>query len=156
MTIISILLLIVLGIGLIVAEILLVPGSTIIGIIGLALSIVGVTFGFIYLESGIAWLLFTGTLAGTGVFAWLGFRTKTWQKFEVKNVMSSHSPTLSGNVQVGDTGVLITRCAPTGQARFGDAVEEVSSEGAFLESGSKIKVIHITNSRIIVESLLNQ
>lgn len=62
---------------------------------------------------------------------------------------SIDSPAL---VKTGETGVAKSILRPSGKAMFGDRMLDVVTDGAFVESGSRIKVIAIEGARIVVES----
>ncbi|MBP7051311.1 MAG: hypothetical protein KBE65_09875 [Phycisphaerae bacterium] len=56
-------------------------------------------------------------------------------------------------VQVGDTGEVIARLRPAGKARFGDAVVDIVATGDFLDKGTKVQIIAISGSRVVVKRL---
>ena len=62
---------------------------------------------------------------------------------------SIDSPAL---VKTGETGVAKSILRPSGKAMFGDRMLDVVTDGEFVDSGSRIKVIAIEGARIVVES----
>jgi hypothetical protein len=78
MTLTSLVLILLLGLLLIAVEIVLIPGSTVVGVVGALLSVLSIGLAFYYLESLQAWL-FAGSAVGiSGGLGILGLRSKTW------------------------------------------------------------------------------
>ena len=153
MTWLIVLSLIVAGIVFLLLEILVVPGSTVVGLFGLGLVIGGVVVSFNHygVEAGIF------TLAGTLVVSLLGIgialRSNTWKK-------AMHSSAIDGRVNVvdpdkvvkGDEGVSITRLNPMGKAMIGDEYYEVKSKDNLIPENTPIVVVKVEGNRIIVKS----
>jgi membrane-bound serine protease (ClpP class) len=59
----------------------------------------------------------------------------------------------AGKLEVGDTGIAITKLRPAGQGRFGDSVVDVVTEGDFIEREQKIKIIQIQGNRVVVKQI---
>jgi len=53
-------------------------------------------------------------------------------------------------VQVGSVGETVTRLRPAGKARFDDAIVDVVATGEFLDKGTKVEIIAINGSRVVV------
>lgn len=146
--------LILVGLVLIFAEILLVPGVGIAGILGL-LSLGGSCFyAFTQL----------GTMAGTIVTAvnvvvladftvWI-LRAKTWRRMALQTEIQSKAvPTESSVLSVGDKGKTITRLAPMGTVRFGDLVVEVKALEGMIDPDVDVQVVLIEDNKIYVETV---
>ena len=56
-------------------------------------------------------------------------------------------------VPVGQTGRATTILRPSGKARFGDLLIDVTSDGPFIEPGSLVEVIDVHGSRVTVKRL---
>lgn len=54
---------------------------------------------------------------------------------------------------IGETGRTTTVLRPTGKARFGDALIDVTADGFFIEPDSLVEVIDVQGSRVIVKRL---
>ena len=146
--------LIVVGIFLIVAEIIFVPGTTIVGILGLVAVIGGVYLGFDYFDTGTGSLI----LAGTGVFTVLAlvlaFRSKAWKKFSLKNTnQAKFNENMTQGLSEGDQGETTSVLRPVGKAEFNDTEYEVKTLGNYLNSGTTIKIIKIDGNDIYVEPI---
>lgn len=146
--------LILVGLVLIFAEILLVPGVGIAGILGL-LSLGGSCFyAFTQL----------GTTAGTIVTAvnvvvlvaftvWI-LRAKTWRRMALQTEIQSKAvPTESSVLSVGDKGKTITRLAPMGTVRFGELVVEVKALEGMIDPDVDVQVVLIEDNKIYVETV---
>lgn len=154
MTLTTVILLIIIGLLIILAEIFFVPGSTIVGVIGVALVMVGVIGAFVSLGSRTGWMVFGGTLVILGIFTYLGFRTRTWQRFAVKSSIDSKAPVETDRFDVGQQGLTLTRCMPIGKVQFDNGVEEVYAANDYIESGTKIIIVRIHENKIFVKPLI--
>jgi len=148
---IIILVLIALGIIFILLELLVVPGTTFIGIIGFVSLILGVYQTFsIY---GTGWGIFS--LIGTSIFSIamlvLSLRSKTWTKAMLSASIDSKMDQVKEKVKIGDEGFSISRLTPMGTARFGNHFIEVSTLGEFLDPETNIRIVAIKNNKILVE-----
>ena len=146
--------LILVGLVLIFAEILLVPGVGIAGVLGL-LSLGGSCF---YAFTQI------GTMAGTIVTAvnvvllvsltiWV-LRAKTWKRLTLEtNIESKAVSSDSDILAVGDRGRTVTRLAPMGSVKFGDNVVEVKALEGMIDPGVEVKVVLIEDKKIYVNNI---
>ncbi len=150
MTLTTVILLILFGMILILAEIFFIPGATIGGILGALAVAGGVIAAFVYLDQATAWWVFGLTLAVTGVLSYLGFKTRTWERFEVKGKIASKSPGMDHKLQVGDKGITLSRCNPIGRAKFGDFIEEVYAKGDMLDADTPVEILRIENQHIFI------
>lgn len=153
MTWIIILALIALGIIFILLELLVIPGTTFIGIIGLIALILGVYQTFVIYGTG--WGIFA--LIGTSIFSIvvlvMSLRSKTWKKAMLSTNSDSKMDQVQHKFKLGDEGICVSRLTPMGKARFGNEFVEVSSFGDFLDPETKIHIIEIKNNKIFVETI---
>lgn len=54
---------------------------------------------------------------------------------------------------LGAVGITTTALRPAGKARFGDIQLDVIAEGQYLEAGTRVRVVQVEGSRIVVEAL---
>jgi len=154
MTFTTILLLIAIGLLIILAEILFVPGSTVIGIAGILLVIAGVVGAFFSLGRTGGWVVFGITLLLVAILGYFGFKTNTWQIFAVKSTIDSKVPAKAAGFNIGDKGKTITRCAPVGKAEFENGrIEEVYSFGELIDENTPIIIHKIHDQKIIVKPI---
>ncbi len=149
---IVIVLLIVFGIGLIIAEVIFIPGTTFVGILGALFIGYGVYSSFVTFGNNIGW----GVLIGSSVLTLLAvvysFRSGAWKKFSLKGRITSRvNEHIDIPMKVGDVGLALSVLKPIGKAEFDDSTYEVKTQGEYVEEGNKIKIIKIQSNNIIVE-----
>lgn len=149
----SILLLIFVGIILIYIEILLVPGTTIVGLVGLAFCVAGIYLT--YENHGATtgnWFLAGTSIVSLGGLIY-GFRSNSWQKFSLKTTNTSKfNEGYYVGLEVGMKGVATSDLKPIGKAEFNDKIYEVRSKGEHIPSGTSIKIAKVNGSKIIIET----
>ena len=150
----SILILIVMGLGLLLIELIFIPGTTFIGILGIIFIIVGIYFGFETYDKTTGIYILSGTLILTTITLYYGFRSKAWELFSLKtSLRGKFNQGLSDELNLEDEGVAISTLKPVGRADINGKQYEVTSIGQYLDSGIKIKVIKIDRNKIIVEPI---
>ena len=150
----TVLLFILIGIVLVVLEIIIIPGTTIVGIFGLILSVVGIVLGFHYFgpNTGAMLLAITGVLCG-GMFYW-ALRSDAWKRFSLKSSMDGKvNEGMLDHLAVGQEGVTTSALRPMGKAEVNGQLIEVSSRGNFIPAGTPVKIVNITANHISVESI---
>ncbi|MCF8259087.1 MAG: NfeD family protein [Flavobacteriales bacterium] len=146
--------LLLLGILLILLEIVFVPGTTIVGIGGGILLVIG-----IYMAYGIG-----GNIGHISLFSSLMIvllalgvmlKAKTWQRLALKDTVSGRSPAnvVEGQLKEGERGVTIGRLNPMGKATFGDAIVEVHTTGEIIGQETEIEVVKVIGNRVQVRSI---
>lgn len=144
--------LILVGLVLMFAEILLIPGVGIAGILGL-LSIGGSSF-YAFSEFGnttgaIVTAVNAVLLVAMAVFV---LRAKTWKRMSLETNITSKAVEGS-TLAVGDRGRTVTRLAPMGSARFGDYVVEVKALEGIMDPNIDVEVVLIEDNKIYVKPL---
>lgn len=149
---IAILSLIIIGLALIVIEMIFIPGTTVVGIIGLICLIAGLVMSFNNFGSSIGWLTTGGTtILAAGVFIY-SFRSGAWKKFALKQSIDSKvNDSTPINVEIGDEGLALSALRPIGKGEINGQVLEIRSFGELVEADSKIKVAKIEKRKIFVE-----
>lgn len=146
--------LLLLGIALILAEVLFVPGTTIVGILGLISAIVGVYLGFQYFGTEIGWWILGGTSIAFTISLYLGFKGGTWDKFSLKDTsLGKVNEGYSSQLKEADKGLTLSTLRPIGKAEFNDKVYEVRSYGNYIDSDVKIEIVKIEGNKIFVKSI---
>lgn len=144
--------LILVGLVLMFAEILLIPGVGIAGILGL-LSMGGSCF-YAFSEFGnttgaIVTAVNAVLLVAMAVFV---LRAKTWKRMSLETNITSKAVEGS-TLAVGDRGRTVTRLAPMGSARFGDYVVEVKALEGIMDPNIDVEVVLIEDNKIYVKPL---
>lgn len=147
--------LILIGLGLIVIEIILVPGTTVVGILGFIASIVGVWLSFEYFDAQTGYLVLAGTAVVFGISLYLGFKSEAWKRFTLKGSIDSKvNEGLLDKLTTGDTGKSLSVLKPIGKAEFGDDEYEVRSYGSYIEEGTEIQIEKIESNTIYVKPII--
>jgi membrane-bound ClpP family serine protease len=144
--------LIVFGLALIVAEIVFVPGTTVVGFLGFALVVVGLIISFRYFGHETAWVIVGITTVASGLVFYFSFKANVWGRFALKS--SAKSKVNEGELEglaSGQEGTAISALRPVGKGELGNKIYEVRTQGSYVESGAKIRVVKILFNQIIVE-----
>jgi len=140
------------GLLLVLLEILFVPGTTLVGILGAIFTLIGITYAFNALENTSAWAVtFIALLANLGAIVY-GFNSKVWKKFALKEVIGSRAfdHRLEG-LAIGMEGIAVSDIKPYGKAEFMEKVFEVKSSVGFISVGTSIKITKLENNLITVK-----
>jgi len=154
MTWLIILILILGGLLLLILELLVVPGTTVVGIIGFILMAVGIWQSYILYDALWGSLILLATLIMASLGFYLSLQSKTWNKAMLKKSIDSKVNTESKDLQLGDLGKTISIINPMGKAIFNNQFYEVSSLGDFIETNQDIKIIGIEGTKILIEPLI--
>ncbi len=152
MDIVIVSLLILAGIILLFVEVFLLPGISIAGFGAVACLLSACYLAFINLGTtgGFITLLFS-CVACVVLFIWF-MRSKTLDRLSLKKDIDSNvSNQAVRNIQIGDTGISITRLALIGNAEINGHIVEVKSADGFLDEKTPVVVKRIDNGIIIVE-----
>jgi membrane-bound ClpP family serine protease len=137
----AIILLIVLGLIFILLELLIVPGSTVVGIIGAVLMIAGI--GFVFAKHG--------SIGLTLLLVFIGIKTNTWKRFSLETKLHGKVNTFEhAELNVGDSGKTVSRLAPSGKALINGNYVEVHTQGEFIDPNTDIIIAKRTESKLIV------
>jgi membrane-bound ClpP family serine protease len=150
----AVILLIAVGIGLIVAEVIFIPGVTVVGLLGLVFVVAGILITFLSFDSATGFTVLGGSIVAGLTALFIGLKSNAWEKFSLKTAnKSKFNEDRAMDLHEGDTGLTVSALRPIGKAEFRDRVFEVSTRGNYLNPGQKIKIIGISGSKIIVEPL---
>jgi membrane-bound ClpP family serine protease len=149
----GIIILIVLGILLFVIEFLLVPGITVAGIGGLALTVLGVYKAFNDFDTITGVYVMVGTIILSILVIAISLRARTWKRLMLNtNINSSVETNLTEDqINPGDTGVTLTRLAPMGKVMVNDLVREGKSIEGYINEHVDIVVVSVEGNRVIVK-----
>ena len=148
--------LILLGTFLIISEIIFVPGTTIVGVLGFIFSIYGVYLGYDYFGMSTGTVLLIGTVLVNVTALFLAFKGKSWERFSLKGSMQGkYNDDFKIDLKIGDKGTTISSLKPVGKAMFDDHEIEVRSNGGFINENVEIEVRRIESSKIFVQLIKN-
>ncbi|EOZ99274.1 hypothetical protein A33Q_0652 [Indibacter alkaliphilus LW1] len=145
--------LILIGVVLLITEIIFVPGTTLIGILGLVFSGVGVYYGFVAFGNESGWIILSLTLLINFALLIYGFRSGIWTKFALKESITSRSfdDRLLG-LEIGQQGKAVSDIKPFGKVEFGENIYEVKSDSGFIRVGTMVFISKLEDNKIIVKS----
>ncbi|NVJ85699.1 MAG: NfeD family protein [Algoriphagus sp.] len=143
-----------LGIGLVLllAEVMFIPGTTVVGVFGLAISLAGIAYAFFTFSSELAWWITSGAVVLNLAAIIYGFRSGVWEKFSLKSSLKggTYDDRVAG-LQVGMMGKAISDIKPYGKAMFEGGIYEVKSESGFIQVDSEVTIMRIENNRVLVK-----
>lgn len=143
-----------LGTFLLVAEIIFVPGTTVVGILGFIFSAYCIYLGYDYFGATTGTLILVGGAVLNIVALVLAFKGKSWERFSLKGSMTGKfNDDFKYDIKVGDKGVTISSLKPSGKAMFGNHEIEVRSNGGYLSENTEIEVLRIESSKIIIQPI---
>lgn len=154
MSILTIILLILLGLVLLLIEFAVLPGVTIAGIGGFLLLAASVYIAFSEIGRAAGFITLVIVLILAPAMVYYFFQSKSGKKMILeKNIEGKIELINSENIKVGDTGKSIGRLAPSGKVRINNEVVEAQSTGAFIDHNTEIRVLKIHSNKIIVEPI---
>ncbi len=153
----------VLGVGLILVEVFVLPGFGVAGISGIVLMFGGIFYVFksaYRFETAILAFSSVIVLTAIGVIAafYLFPKTRAWKHFALATEMSSDIGFHSAGDEdfqsyIGQTGTAITPLRPAGTIRLAGKRVDVLTAGDFIPSETAVKVIEVEGSKVFVEAL---
>lgn len=143
--------LIISGLLLVIVEIVFIPGTTVVGVIGVVLSFVGIFFGYREFGSSTGHLILASTTAAMGLMVYYAFQSKTWSRVALKTTNDSrNNEGFLESFAVNEEGICVSALRPVGKAEFNKRLVEVSSEGEYVDAGTKVRIKEVSPSGIIV------
>ncbi len=146
-----IIMLIFLGLLFLLLEILVIPGTTLAGIVGFGLLFVGIWQA--YASKGIieGHITLVSTLVITVAVLYYSFKAGTWKRMALKTTVDGKMDQLKGmNIKEGDNGITVSRLAPAGKAMINNDIIEVHTYGEFIDQEKEITVISVKDNKITV------
>jgi membrane-bound ClpP family serine protease len=143
--------LIIVGLIFLILEVLVIPGTTLAALVGFGLITAGIWQA--YAVHGSFWGSITlgSTLVLTVLLLYFSLKSRTWKRMELKTSIDGRVNVLDENsVATGDTGITISRLAPSGNATIRGNRFEVHTFGEFIDPGTEIRVVNITDNKIFV------
>lgn len=148
----TILLLILLALLFLVAELLLLPGLSIAGILALICggSAVYRAFAEFGWETGVAVTAIVVLLALVTVA--VSLRAKTWQRFALKQkVAASAGVPVEQRVRIGARGYAVSRLSPMGKVEIEGEICEAKLPAGYADPRSEVEVIGFENTCVVVK-----
>jgi membrane-bound ClpP family serine protease len=145
--------LLVTGLILLLVEILFIPGTTIVGLLGFLVGLAGVAYAFLTFDETIALWITGVAIAANFAAVWYGFSSGVWKKFSLKSSIKGGAfDGRTASLAVGMIGTSISDIKPFGKASFKDEIYEVKSDSGFIEVGNTLEIIKLEPNKIIVKA----
>ena len=150
-----ILILVLIGVLLLVAELVLLPGISVAGIGSLLAFGAAIFYAFIQYGVLIGLVTLTAAVLLSVLAVFISLRANTWQRLSLKATIDSTStPTpQQNNILVGQTGITLTRLAPMGNVRVGEVTAEAKTIDGYINPRQSVEVIGFENTVVIVRAV---
>lgn len=142
------------GIVLIIAEIVFIPGTTVVGLLGATFVIAGVIFAYKQYGNDTGFYVLLATGVTTGIAVIISFRAGTWNKVSNKSAIKSKvNEGLTAHLKEGELGVTVSALRPMGSADFQGRIFEVKTSGEYVANAVEVKIVKIRANDILVEPI---
>lgn len=149
-------LLIVFGIVLVIAELLLIPGGIITGLLGIASLVASCFIAFTDYGTFAGVITIIITICALTALTVFVLREKTWQKATLNTEINARvdvNPAQKG-IEPGLKGVCTTRLNPIGRVLFDNGIElEAHSLSGLLDTGNEIVVARVEAEKVFVKKI---
>jgi len=149
---ISIILLVLIGLVFIYLELIFVPGTTFLGLIGLVLTGIGIYIAFENHGSSVGYMVLGGSFLVSLIALVYSFKAKSWDRFALKQQNKARfNQGYTEDLTLEMEGVAVSDLKPIGKVEFENKTYEVSTHGNLIESGKEVRIISIDRNKIIVD-----
>lgn len=157
--IIVIIFLTLLGVGLLAAEVFLLPGITIAGIAGGLMLIGSIAYAFYYIGETAGYItIATNIIISVAAFLFI-IKSNTLNHIALKtDINATIDHTEIQQIHEGQIGIALSRLNPIGKAEFDGQyiVEAKSITGEFIDEGENVQIVKIDKSSVLVQVSPNQ
>lgn len=151
---ITVILLIGIGLVLIIIELIFVPGTTIVGILGFILAAVGIWFGYNVLGTTVGHIVLGSSVLVAGIALFYSFKNDSWSRFALNNQNKGHvNEEFPHTLAIGETGVAVSALRPQGTVIFNNRRHEVQTNGEFIVPNTTVRIIKLKHNKITVEAV---
>jgi membrane-bound ClpP family serine protease len=146
-----IIILIILGLVFLLLEILVIPGTTLAGILGFGLLFGGIWQAYASKGTMAGHIVLVSTILVTLATLYYSFKAGTWRRMALKATSDGKMDQLDGiDIEIGDIGTSVSRLAPSGKAMIDNEIVEVHTYGEFIDQDKEVRVISVKDNKIIV------
>jgi membrane-bound ClpP family serine protease len=146
--------LLLIGLALVIIELVFIPGTTVVGLLGLIFSITGVIISYKHFGSDVGFYILIGMLVTTLLALFYSFRSDSWSKFSLKTSNKSKvNEGMAASLMIGDEGRAVSTLRPIGKADFKNQQFEVKTTGDYIEHGTRVRITQIELNQITVEPI---
>jgi membrane-bound ClpP family serine protease len=149
-----ILALLVIGLALIVVEVVFVPGTTLVGVLGVIFLGAAIMSSYKNYGTEVGFYVLLGTASVTAVALFFSFRSQAWSRFANNSAINSKvNEGITGSLAMGDEGIAISTLKPMGKVQFKGKEFEVKTLGDYVDVGTRVRIVHLEQNQIIVKPL---
>lgn len=146
--------LILLGVGLFIAEVFLLPGITIAGIAGGVMLIGSIAYAFYYIGETAGYITIGANVVVTIAAFIIIMKSNALSHISLKtDIDATVDQTEILLLQNGQIGITVSRLNPIGKAEFDNQsiVEVKSITGEFIDEGESVQIVKIEKSSVMVQ-----
>ena len=152
MSVISIVLIILVGFILFFIEFFIIPGISVAGIAGFLFIGGGIFCGYYFHDQTTGNLILIGTGISMFIMFILFLKLKTWKRVGLASAIESKVGVLDETeVKIGDEGTTVSKLSPIGKASIKGKLYEVRSYGSYIDQNITVMVSAIDGNKIFVE-----
>ena len=151
MDILTVVILLVAGLGLILMELFLLPGISIAGVCGVA-ALVGADYlAYVNISSTAGHIVLFVSLGILALGVYLFIKARTLDKMALTTDIDSKVELITDKIQIGDKGKTTSRLAPMGKIFINNITVEAKSIVGFIEENVEVEVIEINGNIVAVK-----
>lgn len=152
MTVVAIVAVLVLGLLLLLAEIAIVPGFGVAGVLGMLALAAGAIAA--WMELGPFWGMVAGAVSIilSGVMLYVLPKSKAGRRMVLEHSQAEAVSQEDRSDLLGRRGITVTPLRPIGRVRFGHDEVDVMTEGEYIESNQEVEVMTVEGPRVVVRT----
>lgn len=152
MSLTLIIILIVAGLLFLLLEVMVIPGTTVVGVAGFALIAFSVYESYHVFGTPTGHFILLGTIFFTILTIYLSLKSKTWNRIMLKTEVDGRVNEIDENVvKAGDSGITVSRLSPSGKSIINDEYFEVHTNGEFIDQETEVVVTQLFDNKIFVK-----
>lgn len=141
------------GVILILLELLVIPGTTVVGFLGMILMGIGVYLSYVNISATVGHITLSASIIFFVVTIILALRSKTWNKVALNNNIDSKVDliVIDSSEMIGKTAKTISRLNPVGKINFNGEYYEAKSYHNIIEPNTEVEIINVEGNSLIVK-----
>ncbi|MDH3199833.1 MAG: hypothetical protein OEM15_02965 [Myxococcales bacterium] len=152
MTAVVVVAVLVLGLLLLLAEVAIVPGFGVAGVLGMLALAAGAIAA--WTELGPFWGTVTGgvSIVAAGVMLYVIPKSRAGRRMVLEHSQAEAVSQEDRSDLLGRRGTTVTPLRPIGRVRFGHDEVDVMTEGEYVESNREVEVMTVEGPRVVVRT----
>lgn len=145
--------LIFIGLLFLVLEVLVIPGTGLVGIAGFGMLVFGIYESYHIYGANAGHITLAASVVLTVLALYFSLKSKTWDRMMLsKNIDGKVNVIDEQNIRLGDEGITSSRLAPMGKALINGSLVEVQSQSGFVDENVEIVVVKVSTNKILVKT----